>query len=372
MRFAQVFSPLDAGFDPASIGLITGAKGGLPTIVVGGFESLGAPTNEPRGRVSQAYQVVDTLVWIRGNHTLKAGVDYRRPLVRSYNDQFSRGRLTFNNLADLLAGVAAPSGTSIARGATRRDTYTNNFGTFLQDDWKIGKRLTLNLGLRHEYTGPLSEKSDMISNFLPDAGLIRVGQGLNSLYERDWNNLAPRVGFAFDPRGTGRTVLRGAYGLYYDSPTQDFFLAQSFPNGNVGTNPVPGLGTFTVNFTRPVPFGPGVNIFGDASQPVPPFTVFGVDPHMRTPYVQSYNFNVQQTLVEGTVLQIGYVGSKGNKLFRLRDINQATPGPVETLQHAGRSIRSTRNSPASINWKPPPTPITMRCRLWCADGSPRA
>ena len=107
-RFAQVFSPLDSAFDPASIGLITGAKGGLPTIVVGGFESLGAPTNEPRGRVSQAYQLVDALVWTRGSHTLKTGVDYRRPLVRSFNDQFSRGRLSFNNLADLLAGVAAP------------------------------------------------------------------------------------------------------------------------------------------------------------------------------------------------------------------------------------------------------------------------
>src|SRR5262249_22121565 len=131
-RFAQTFSPLDAGFDPASIGLITGAGGGLPTIVIGGIESLGAPTNEPRGRVSQAYQIADALVWTHGSHTIKAGGDYRRPLVRSYNDQFSRGRLTFNNLADLLAGVAAPSGTSIARGATRRDTYTNNLGCFFQ------------------------------------------------------------------------------------------------------------------------------------------------------------------------------------------------------------------------------------------------
>ena len=127
-------------------------------------------------------------------------------------------------------------------------------------------------------------------------------------------------------------MLRGAYGLYYDAPSQDFFLAQSFPNGNVGTNPVPGLGTFTVNFTGPVPFGPGVNTFGGVNSPVPPFTVFGVDQHMRTPYVQSYNFNLQQTMVEGTVLQVGYVGSKGTKLFRVRDINQATAGPVETLQ----------------------------------------
>jgi hypothetical protein len=325
-RYAQVFSPLDSRFDPAGIGLITGAKGGLPTIVVGGFESLGAPTNEPRGRVSQAYQFVDTLVWTRGSHSIKVGIDYRRPLVRSFNDQFSRGRITFNNLADLLAGVASPSGTSIARGATRRDTFTNNTGLFVQDDWKVTRRLTLNFGLRHEYTSPLSEKDDRISNFIPSQGLVQVGQGLDRLYTRDWNNLAPRVGFAFDPTGSGKTVIRGAYGIYYDSPSQDFFLVQSFPNGNVGTNPVPGLGTFTVNLTGPVPFGAGVNIFGSAATPVPPFTVFGVDPQMRNPYVQSYNFNVQQTLTEGTMVQVSYVGSKGNKLYRVRDINQFFSG----------------------------------------------
>jgi outer membrane receptor protein involved in Fe transport len=331
-RFTQLFSPLDAGFDPASIGLITGAKGGLPTIVVSGFESLGAPTNLPRWRVSQAYQLVDALVWTRGVHTVKAGVDYRRPLVRSYNDQFSRGRLSFNSLADLLAGTPAPSTTSIARGQTRRDTFTDNVGAFVQDDWKVTRRLTVNLGLRYEYTGPLSEKFDRISNFDPSRGLVQVGQGLDRLYDRDLNNFAPRVGFAYDPFGKGKTVLRGGYGFYYDAPSQDFFLVQSFPNGSVGTNPVPGLGTFTVNFNGPVPFGPGVDIFGSANNPVPPYTIFGVDPHMRTPYVQSYNFNLQQTIVEGTVLQVAYVGSKGTGLYRVRDINQAVAGLNGSIQ----------------------------------------
>ena len=109
-RYAQVFSPLDSAFDPASIGLITGAKGGFPTIVVGGFESLGAPTNEPRGRVSQSWQFVDSLVVIRGSHTLRPAWIIAARWYGPRNDQFSRGRLTFNNLADLLAGVAAPSG----------------------------------------------------------------------------------------------------------------------------------------------------------------------------------------------------------------------------------------------------------------------
>jgi len=81
-RFSQIFTPLDAAFDPASIGLITGAKGGLPTIVVAGFESLGAPTNEPRGRVSQAYQFVDALVWSKGSHTGSNIASPRAPSTR--------------------------------------------------------------------------------------------------------------------------------------------------------------------------------------------------------------------------------------------------------------------------------------------------
>ena len=151
-------------------------------------------------------------------------------------------------------------------------------------------------------------------------------------------------------------MIRGALRLLLRCAVAGFLPRAELPQRKRGNQSrCPGLGTFTVNFTGPVPFGPGVNIFGGVNSPVPPFTVFGVDQHMRTPYVQSYNFNVQQTLVEGTVFQVGYVGSKGTKLYRVRDINQATAGPWMTCSSAGLSTPSIRSSPVSINWKVPPT-----------------
>src|SRR5215510_330561 len=173
-RFVQTFTPLDAGFDPSSIGLVTGALS-LPTITIPGFVSLGAPTNVPRGRVSSAYQFVDNLTLTGGAHTFKAGVEYRRAIVNSFNDTLSRGQLNFNSLTDFLAGKVSTSGTAILRGSTRRETFTNNYGLFMEGDWKVTRRLTLNLGLRYEYLGVFKEEGDRLSNFIPGVGLVRVG-----------------------------------------------------------------------------------------------------------------------------------------------------------------------------------------------------
>jgi len=338
-RFVQRFTPLDAAFDPASIGLVTGAQS-LPTITISGFVSLGAPTNVPRGRVSSGYQFVDNVTWTRGAHTFKFGGEYRRAIVNSFNDTLSRGQLNFTNLAEFLAGHVSTAGTAILRGATRRDTFTNNYGLFAQDDWKINSRLTLNLGLRYEYLGIFKEEFERLSNFVPTAGLVRVGDPvLPDLYKPDNNNLAPRVGFAFDLTGQGRTILRGGYGIYYDTPSQDYFLLQGFQNGGPGspaTNPLPDLGVFNVTFapTAVIPFGPDVPIFGNATgaPPTSNIALFAVDVNLRTPYIHNYNLNVQHELRPGTVLQVGYVGSRGSKLFRVRDINQASPGPAATRQ----------------------------------------
>jgi outer membrane receptor protein involved in Fe transport len=174
-RFVQNFTPLDANFDPASIGLITGAQS-LPTITIAGFVSLGAPTNVPRGRVSSAYHFVDNLTWVSGAHSIKLGGEYRRAIVNSFNDTLSRGQLNFTSLANFLAGRVSTSGTAILRGSTRRDTFTNNYGLFVQDDWKIAPRLTLNLGLRYEYLGLFQEEANQLSNFVPETGLGAGGR----------------------------------------------------------------------------------------------------------------------------------------------------------------------------------------------------
>jgi len=354
-RFKQLFSPLDAAFDPASIGLVTGSKS-LPTITISGFVSLGASSTIPRGRVSSGYQFVDNITWTRGAHTLKWGGEFRRALIASYNDVNARGRINFtpstcgsvtcSALANFLAGVISTSGTTILRGATRRDTYTNGFGLFFQDDWKLSSHLTLNLGLRYESVGVLKDQGNRLSNFLPSVGLVVVGSPqLSDLYHPDRNNFAPRVGFAYDLTGKGTTVVRGAYGVYYDTPSQDFFLVQAFASGgvgNAGTNPVAGLGVFSVSFSSPQTWSPGVPVFGSLTTPDPPClptrlcSLFAVDPNLRMPYIYNYNLNIQQQLWSGSVLQLSYVGSSGHKLFRTRDINQAspcvTPCPAGTLQ----------------------------------------
>jgi hypothetical protein len=362
-RYVQFFTPLDAITPPDSVttaattGLVTGAQSpGLPTITVNGFVSLGAPTNVPRGRFSSGYQFTDNLTLTSGAHTFKFGGEYRRTIINSVNDVNARGLLNFNSpatttaslgapprppasaavnsLADFLAGVPS-SGTTLLRGATRRDTFTNNFGFFAQDDWKLTPRLTLNYGLRYEYLGLFKDEGDRLSNFVPGTGtgLVQVGtQGLPDLYKTDRNNFGPRFGFAYDVTGKGRTVLRGAYGFYYDTPSQDFFLLQNFQSGgpaSPATNPLPSLNVFN---SGPVAFGPNVSIFGNATAPTTPFAIFAVDLNLRTPYIQNYNLNVQQELRPGMVMQVGYVGSRGTKLFRLRDINQASPGLAATRQ----------------------------------------
>jgi outer membrane receptor protein involved in Fe transport len=336
-RFAQGFFPEDADFDPSSIGLNTGVTTenfGLPFIrirndPVGSIASVGATQSVPRARVDTNWHLIDNFSWKVGGHDLKAGYEFRRTFIDAFFNAGYRGRLDFATLEDFLAGRL--DGGRQARGNSQRETFQNSHALYVQDGFRATRRLTLNAGLRWDYYGVIGEKSGLLSNFDPQLGLVLVGtSGLERLYERDWNNFSPRLGLAWDVTGNGRTVVRAGWGLFYDAYSQDFFVGQlPFNTFNPGPayNPV-GPAPVLFSFSTVAQIQPGVPIFTDFLDS----DVFAVDRNLRTPYVQNFNFNIQQELARDIVLQVGYVGSQGRKLFRYRDINQPVNPAVSTAR----------------------------------------
>lgn len=348
-RFRNSFRSINDNFDPnASLGLNFGTgKLGLPEFDFGGagnLENLGTTGFDiPRARTSQGYQILDNFTWIRKNHTFKFGGEYRRATVDHFSDTTQRGIFSFGSglttpgpdpLINVLANFYLGNAFAlVTRGDTRRSTFNNGLSFFGQDDWRVRSNLTVTLGLRWEYFGPLGEKNNLLSNLLPDGTLALVGTaGLKGLYERDLNNLAPRVGAAWNV--LSHTVLRAAYGFYYDYVPQQLLLA-SFTNvegsatNPIGSRAIGQLNAFGGGF-KPAAFNgtvPGVIL--DFTVPGAP-SVFSVDRHLRTPYVQTWNLNIQQELTKSIAVEAGYVGTKGTKLSRLSDLNNnfQTPAPL--------------------------------------------
>jgi outer membrane receptor protein involved in Fe transport len=332
-RFFETFFPEDRNFDPNSIGLATTTNPqdfGLPLIKISGFSSIGSNASLPRGRVDTNWQYFTNISRTSGRHNWKFGYEFRRTFVNQFFDAGYRGVLSFDDLPSFLQGILSTTSTSRqATGDSKRGTFQNSHGLYVQDSYKLFPRLTLNYGLRWDYFGVLGEEKNRLSilNTNPTSGgLVFVGSpGLSHLYPKDWNNFSPRLGAAFDVFGTGKTVVRAGYTLAYDAFSQDFFAGQlPFNTFNPGPAYNPG-GPSPILFTfSPVAvLASGVPVF-----PASGFSdsdVFTVDPNLRTPYVQIYSLNLQQQLGGHTAVQAGYVGSIGRKLFRYRDINQALP-----------------------------------------------
>lgn len=337
-RFDEGFFPEDGDFDPNSIGLNTGVASsqdfGLPFIrirndPIGSIASIGATLSVPRARVDTNWQAIDNFSWKLDRHDLKLGYEFRRTFVNAFFDAGYRGRLDFDSLADFLSGTL--SGGRSARGDSRRGTFQNSHGAFIQDTFRWRPNVTFNLGLRYDYFGVIAEERDRFSNFDPARGLVQVGTGgLDQLYDSDWNNFSPRVGFAWNLGGKGKTVVRAGWGLFYDAFSQDFYVGQlPFNTFNPGPayNPV-GPSPILFSFSTVPVIEDGVPIFTDFLDS----DVFAVDPNLRTPYIQNYNLNIQHELFRNAVLQVGYVGSNGIKLFRYRDINQPLNPAISTAR----------------------------------------
>jgi Carboxypeptidase regulatory-like domain/TonB-dependent Receptor Plug Domain len=333
-RFAEGFFPQDSNFNPASIGLNNGVGPqdyGLPLMIIkDGTSGLGATNSIPRHRFDSNWQYFTNFSYNSGKHNWKYGYEFRRTTVNQYYDLGYRSRLRFSTFEDFLSGTMTAGGLQFA-GDSHRNTHQNNHGFYLQDNFRLTHNLTLNYGLRWDYYGVINESNNQLSILnTTTQTLQQVGtQGLSQLYPKDLNNFAPRAAIAWDVNGSGKTVVRAGWGLYYDAFSQDFFIGH-FPfntfspgmayNG-IGPNPIT-QGSFTNTDSS----GNGILV---ANQPVfsgftPTTDVWTVDQKIRTPYVQNYNLNIERQLAGGLALQAGYVGSTGKKLFRFRDINQAT------------------------------------------------
>ena len=365
-RFAEGFFPADQSFQPSSIGLNVGsglADAGLPIILVSGvpvsnaagastvsMAQLGATSSLPRHRFDSNNQVIDNFSWKINKHDVKFGADFHRTSIQQYFDKYFRGRLKFASLSDFLAGNVG-SGFQYFGDSTRH-TFENNFGLFLQDSYRITPRLTLNYGMRWDYFGVVGEKKNLLSNITsisPSAGtgtftLTQVGQpGLSQLYNPDKKDFAPRVSLAWDATGKGKTVIRAGYGLFFDSFSQDMAL------GHLPYAPFFDPGP-AYNNIGPAPIIPSINTSGTITSGVPVYDtagcanlecdVFGFDRNIKTPYMENYNLNIQQQITSKAVLQVGYVGSQGHRLWRFFDLGQPSTAAINAADAACNCIKS--------------------------------
>jgi hypothetical protein len=345
-RFAEGFFPQDRNFDPNSIGLDTGAGAfntGLPVIKVSGFAQIGASGGDPRQRVDTNWHYIDNVSWKAGKHDIKFGYEFRRTSISQIFNEGFRGGLNFKaangNIAlqNFLAGT--PQSGSQLQGNTNRNTFQNSHAIYWQDSYHWRRNFTVNLGVRYDYFGLIQEKHGNFTNIDPQTGQpLIVGQG--RLYQPDYKNVAPRVSVAWDVTGKQKTVIRAGYGIFFDAYSQDFFIAHLPFNtiqAGIGFDPGPaysGFGPNPVSFAvaNSGPLTSGVPVYGIAASQS---DAFGVDPHLRTPYMQNFNLNLQQEITRKMVVQIGYVGSNGHKLLRFRDINQPTLAQINAFNYSG-------------------------------------
>jgi hypothetical protein len=390
-RFWQAILTVDHAANPATVyGINTGVTDpvnfGMPEIQVDGFNSLGGNHGWPLLTTpNQTYQGVDNISYTRGKHTFRFGGEFRHGSTDNTRDRYGKSRIRFGgrelstlcdclpggrdstSLEDFIAGL--PRGTETGRtggrifiGNSSRHVSINSFGGFFQDDWRVTPRLTVNAGVRYDLNTVIKESQDRLANFDPTTGIQQVGHGINAPYNGDHNNFAPRLGISWDPWGHGKTVIRAGGGVTYEIPHLSLFLGQNGVENasTAGLNVIPTAPSTGIPGANGTIAASSVNLTGDllnwsVAGPVfqpsincnpstpngSPCDILGVARNLRTPYVITWNVNVQRQLTPTTSLQVGYVGNRGVKLYGVRDINQVDPNSAAEIacgncEQAGR------------------------------------
>jgi len=330
-------------FDPQSVGL-TGILAGLPPnqrplnsletgyvpMAITGYLTIGDGDLLPDFNVSETWQIVDSLTWSKGVHTLKAGIDFRRLRMDRAGANVPRGQFTFNGeltgnpIADFLIGYAAQSQSpeGILPVQFRQRTYA----WYFQDEWKASRKLTLNLGIRYDYVGPTVEKNgiqravrlDRPGGYLyPETPAPVEGRDPIPLYRAEKNRFWPRIGIAYRP--AEKWVVRAGGGVFNNANQMNNLTVFSDPERRASNNYFWNPQNY-ITFANPFPAaGAGA---------IPPVNVVYVAPDRVNAFNVQWSASVQRQLSESTVLELAYVGSQTSHLDNSRNLNDAPPGSV--------------------------------------------
>jgi hypothetical protein len=361
-RLYQPTLPGDLNTPASTYGLDTGVSGslsgGLPRIGFGGyfFPGLGGFKWPKFQGPDSITQFVDHISYTAGKHALKFGAElhYNKVTNAAYGN--ARGSITFlggvvsanpgpagsTPLEDFFGG--APFKSTVEVGNPTLQLHNWAYAGFFQDDFRATRNLTLNFGVRYEFSSVVQEAHNLLGNFDPNLGMVQVGHQISNLYNPDHTNFGPRLGFAWDVSGNGRTVLRGGGGLIYETVNWQSFIAfnNAFGPGSVPTGAAIDAagdtsgGTITTgnvtvkNFLSypatwdavngPLYGGSTVNCFKS------PCPIMTVDHGLTTPYVWNWTLNVQHAFTPNISLEAAYVGNHGSNLTGIRDINQPPVG----------------------------------------------
>ncbi|HXM93607.1 MAG TPA: TonB-dependent receptor [Candidatus Dormibacteraeota bacterium] len=301
---------------------------GVPLISISGFSGIGDEPYTPFRSADNEFPLEGNLHFIKGRHNLSTGIQFVREQHNEFVESFSRGIFSFdgryttpqgaapapeNALADFLLGIPA----SVVSGSGSVPSYqrSNVWGVYFQDNFALRPNLNLTLGLRYDLHTMPYDVHGLASNFDPRTGEVFGAGKATALVDGDHNNFAPRVGIAWQPSWSSKTVIRAGAGVYYDHVEHNQWTILS------SNPPTFFSSSFTNTVTNPEllsdPINPAVDF---------PFLI-PVDPHIKTGYNQEWSLNIQRELFHDVKLEVGYVGSSAHKLGHWYELNAPRPGP---------------------------------------------
>jgi hypothetical protein len=364
----------------ASMGFVSGGTTcGFPTVTITGFTE-GTGTNVLGGsggtdETSGLWRLLDNVSYTHGNHIFKFGGEflYAR-LSISLGIDAGKGTINFNTSNNAFAGATAlqnffagkVGSATIQTGTIPRNFTFPAYAWFAQDDWRILPRVTVNLGLRYEYTSPIHEADNLIGNIAlgTTAGIVQAGNGTD-LYKLTKTSLAPRFGLAWDVTGKGKTVVRTGFNIVYQNPSVNPFITPgaqltqiptglNLVNGNTVVAPVGNITLHSVSVPA-FTWAANSSMFGSfvgtnaSCTSAAPCVIGGVASQLQYPMVLNWNFGIQHAINNNLTIEVGYVGNHGQHLLDFLDINQ----PIPNGANSGSSTKENAARPYTLNGQYP-------------------